>query len=141
MPHSGGLRRPSNWPGSGGVWLRPPNGENHHHTRMPRSEVGVVGEPDATVDIAGTVDAHCGNKAWERRARGDCVHQVHAGITVERDQLASVRVESHDEHLPVWPILTRQPGGDRCPPLFGPSLEDGVTLQPERADRALEIDG
>jgi hypothetical protein len=27
MPHSGGLRRPSNWP-SGNVPLRPPNGES-----------------------------------------------------------------------------------------------------------------
>ena len=80
-----------------------------------------------------------GDQTGQRGARGDRVHQVDAGIAVERSQLAGMRVDGHHDHRPVRPFRARQPGGDHCAPLSRPGFEYGVALQPERAHRTLQI--
>ena len=76
-----------------------------------------------------------GDQTGQRGARGDRVHQLDAGIAVERSQLARMRVDGHHDHRPVRPFRARQPGGDYGAPLSRPGLEYGVALQPERAHR------
>lgn len=83
--HSGGLRRPSNWPASGGVRLRPPNRESSMTFAQPEAKSALSGA-HATVDVAGAVDAVCGDQTAQRAAHGDRVHEVDAGIAVSQTQ-------------------------------------------------------
>jgi hypothetical protein len=98
VPHSGGVRRPSNWL----RWcLAPPaQRREHHDVRMARGKVGVVGRAHATVDVTSAVDADSGDRTGQRGARSDRVHQLDAGFAVERSQFAGTTVPVC--YLPGW---------------------------------------
>lgn len=119
----------------------PAEGREHDHGRIPGGEIGVLGRAHASVDVVDAVDDVRGGAARQCGARRDGVGQLHTAVAVEGHQLAGVRVQCHQEHRALRPVLSRQPGGDERTALVGARAQHGVALQTEGAHRPPELLG